>query len=354
MAVNELSKAFIFGSVFAVIFLSPLHAQTAIKTPSDSNATAASQSPTGQAPDEATKKITELVHAGKYAEAQQLTTGLLAAYPDDRRLLKAKALIDRLLSPAGSTSPAPGGSQPNNSVPSAQSASAEPLTGTDQLDYDSLIELGRQAQQTTDLDQQKKLLQQFMDRSSKILQKHPNEMLLWQVRAASAISLDDPLAGYEAGQRLLAAGAADGSDANLHHLLSQLNLKGWLDKEKHQAIELEKQQATWTDPATGYMWTNQDNGSDLDWSQAKDYCSKLRLAGYATWQLPTTEELRAISDQVINGGIKLSSKANLAWSTSVRNPSGEPCYFMFDQRGSHCATNRRFVRALCIRCPAQQ
>jgi hypothetical protein len=42
--------------------------------------------------------------------------------------------------------------------------------------------------------------------------------------------------GYDAGQKLLTAGAADSNDPNLQRLLSQLKNKGWLDKqsaEKH-------------------------------------------------------------------------------------------------------------------------
>jgi Protein of unknown function (DUF1566) len=337
---SNLTSLFVVATAFSAL------AQVHNTLATDANTKADSPARSGQAPDEATTKIAELVHAGKYTEAQQVTTGLLLVYPNDLRLIKAKALIGKLPAPSVSTT------VPNGTVVQlAASRPAEHLTGMDKVDYDSLIELGHEAQQNTDLGQQKKLLQQFMDRSGPFLQKHPNEMLLWHVRAASAISLDDPIAGYEAGQELLAAGAADSSDANLRHLLAQLNLKGWLDKEKHQAIEQEKQQATWTDAATGYIWTKQDNGGDVGWNDAKDYCSNLRLAGYATWQLPTTEELGAIRDQVVNGAIKLTGRAPLAWGVPR---SGEPCYFMFDQPGGqHCANaiNRRFVRVLCIRRP---
>lgn len=71
--------------------------------PDNANATASAPSmPSGkQASDDMTKKITELVHAGKYAEAQQLTTGLRVAYPDDQRLIKAKGLIEKLLAASG-------------------------------------------------------------------------------------------------------------------------------------------------------------------------------------------------------------------------------------------------------------
>jgi hypothetical protein len=347
---RKILRSFIFGLLFALIVLTPLHAQTAANTQAD--ATAANTAPARQAPDEVMKKLSGLVHAGKYAEAQGLTTGLLLAYPDDQRLIKAKALLDKSLA-AASANTAPGSNPLTSNVTSPQpvaNTNSEQLTGMDKVDYSTLVVLARQAQQNTDLEQQKTQLQQFLDQSSPFLQKHPNEMLLWQLRAASAISLDEPMAGYDAGQKLLAMGA-DSNDSNLLQLLVQLKNKGWLDKEKHQTIEREREQATWTDPATGYTWTKQDNGSDINFIQAKDYCGNLRLAGYSTWQLPTTEEIVAINEQVTMGSIKLSSKVNLAWTTRV----GEPCFYMFDVRGAHCANaaNRRFVRALCIRRRAQ-
>jgi hypothetical protein len=205
---KELTRAFIFGFVLTLILLPPLRAQS------------------GTTPDDATKKITELVHTGKYAEAQKLTIGLLVAYPNDQRLLKAKALIDRLLSPAGPANATPGNGQ------ETANANAMQLTGMDKVEYNTLIELAREAQQNPSLAQQRAALQQFMDESTVFLRKHPDQTLLWQLRAASAISLNDPMAGYEAGQTLLAAGAADSNDPNLQRLLAQLNTKGWLDKQK--------------------------------------------------------------------------------------------------------------------------
>ncbi len=52
----------------------------------------------------------------------------------------------------------------------------------------------------------------------------------------------------------------------------------------------------WTDRATGLMWTRKDNGSDVNEVQADAYCSKLQLAGYSGWRLPTMEELQGIYD----------------------------------------------------------
>jgi hypothetical protein len=208
--------------------LALLRAQTA---PGDSNP-APRKPGAAQASDDMAKKITNLVNAGQYTEAQQLTTGLLVAYPDDQRLIKTKSLLEKLLASASSAVATPATDHPTaaSNIPSAQLA-AQQLTGMEKVEYNSLIELGREAQQTTDPEEQKKLLQQFMDKSSPFLQKYPDEMLLWQIRAAGAITLEDALAGYEAGQKLLAAGRGDNDNANLGRLLAQPNLKGWMDKQ---------------------------------------------------------------------------------------------------------------------------
>jgi hypothetical protein len=74
----------------------------------------------------------------------------------------------------------------------------------------------------------------------------------------------------------------------------EIRLKDEYDQElKRQQEETIRKQAeaallpTWTDPATGLMWAKKDNGSDVDWNQAGDYCTKLQLAGYNDWRLPT-------------------------------------------------------------------
>jgi hypothetical protein len=222
-------KSFILGLSLALVFTSPLHAQTPSNAPAENSAPVATQ-----APDDMTRKITDLVHAGKYLEAQQLTTGLLVAYPEDQRLIKAKAVLDKLLASGASTNAAPETGQP---VQAAAKAGGEELTGMDKVDYNALIELAREAQQTTDLAEQNKLLQQFMGQSDLFLQRHPNQMLLWQLRAASAISLNQPMAGYEAGQKLINAGGANSDDATVQRLLGQLKNKGWLEKQGAQTLQ---------------------------------------------------------------------------------------------------------------------
>jgi hypothetical protein len=255
---RKMSKYFILGLVLTVICVAPLYPQTPGSTPADSKATAANPAPAGQAPDEVMKKLSDLVHAGKYEEAQQLTSGLLVAYPTDQRLIKAKTLVDKLLAPASPANTTPSDNQPTSNGSSVQpgaNMNSVQFTGMDRVEYNSLIELARQAQQTTDLEQQTASLKQFMDRSSTFLQKYPDQMLLWQLRAFSALTLNDLMAGYEAGQKLLAAGAADSNDPNLQQLLSRLNLKGWLDKQKME--DEQKKQANTAEAAR--LKTENDN-----------------------------------------------------------------------------------------------
>ena len=114
--------------------------------------------------------------------------------------------------------------------------STEQFTGPNKVAYDALIDLVRQAQLATDLEPQNILLQQFLDQSGPFLQSHPQEILLWQLRAVAAISLENPPAGYEAGQKLLASGQAD-SNPKIARLLAQLKEKGWLDKASVAAIQ---------------------------------------------------------------------------------------------------------------------
>ncbi len=183
-----------------------------------------------------TKKITDLVNSGKYAEAQQLTTGLLVAYPDDQRLIKTKALLERALA-------TPSGPGPTSGSPLTANGSTTQLTGEDKLDYNAMIELARQSQQSSDPDEQSKLLKQFMEQSAEFLKQHPEQMLLWQLRAAAAIGLVEPRDGFDAGQRLLAGGAMDSNDPALQQLLAKLKLMGWMDKNRVADLQLKADEA---------------------------------------------------------------------------------------------------------------
>jgi hypothetical protein len=138
------------------------------------------------------------------------------------------------------------------------------------------------------------------------------------------------------------------------------------------------QNPTWTDPATGLMWTSKDNGSDLDQPQAAAYCSMLQYAGYSGWRLPTLEELQGIYDSNNNSKVKVVSgieyevhvKGDLnlttgwVWSDRQGDSPGRPyqtawLFLFFDSasnvdKGKPLSNFLHFnfqMRALCVRHP---
>lgn len=50
------------------------------------------------------------------------------------------------------------------------------------------------------------------------------------------------------------------------------------------------------DTSTNLMWAAKDNGSNIDWSDAKEYCENYRGGGYTDWRMPTQDELATLYD----------------------------------------------------------
>jgi hypothetical protein len=114
----------------------------------------------------------------------------------------------------------------------------------------------------------------------------------------------------------------------------------------------------WKDSGTGLIWTVEDNGNDVGWSQAFNYCQSLNLEGHTDWRLPTLDELKGLyqagpsKQYKAKGPIKLTS-ANI-WSGS-RNNSGDAWIFNFGFGGASVAPTGGACgtvgHALCTRGP---
>jgi hypothetical protein len=50
------------------------------------------------------------------------------------------------------------------------------------------------------------------------------------------------------------------------------------------------------DTKTNLMWAAKDNGSDINWANAKSYCENYRVGGYSDWRMPTQDELAGLYD----------------------------------------------------------
>ena len=50
------------------------------------------------------------------------------------------------------------------------------------------------------------------------------------------------------------------------------------------------------DTKTKLMWAAKDNGSNINWANAKSYCDNYRGGGYTDWRMPTQDELAGLYD----------------------------------------------------------
>ncbi|MFI3302888.1 MAG: DUF1566 domain-containing protein [Rikenellaceae bacterium] len=53
---------------------------------------------------------------------------------------------------------------------------------------------------------------------------------------------------------------------------------------------------TISDLATGLMWSKDDNGKGIEWTEALPYAEGATLAGHTDWRLPNIKELQSIAD----------------------------------------------------------
>jgi len=133
----------------------------------------------------------------------------------------------------------------------------------------------------------------------------------------------------------------------------------------------------WVDPSSGLMWAAKDNGKDVNWHQATNYCHNLRAGGYGDWRLATIEQLEELIDikayapeQVgaktilhfnmgskVHGGLLVTGDV---WSSSQNVDDrgkliGNAWYFDFvnvrrsDDDGDVGLRDRHNKRALCVR-----
>jgi Protein of unknown function (DUF1566). len=51
------------------------------------------------------------------------------------------------------------------------------------------------------------------------------------------------------------------------------------------------------DTRTKLMWAAKDNGSDINWVNAKFYCENYRGGDYTDWRMPTLDELEWLYDE---------------------------------------------------------
>jgi len=90
------------------------------------------------------------------------------------------------------------------------------------------------------------------------------------------------------------------------------------------------------DTRTKLMWAAKDNGSDINWSDAKSYCEYYEGGGYKDWRMPTQEELDGLYN-VSAQGYRASCAPDL--TLKLTHLIQLSCFFTWasDTRGSDAA-----------------
>jgi hypothetical protein len=70
----------------------------------------------------------------------------------------------------------------------------------------------------------------------------------------------------------------------------------------------------------GLMWALENNGANVNWNVANQFCQNFRLGGYADWRLPTLKELAALYDPKSTSEFRIRSPFKLTscclWSST--------------------------------------
>jgi uncharacterized protein len=114
-------------------------------------------------------------------------------------------------------------SQPGNpAAPTSQ------LTGEARRKYDALLLIVEDADKAGSSEERKRLLREFMNKSTQIMASYPDFTNIWVLRAAVACEIKQSIRGWEAGQRLKAWGLENSSDPKIGRVFAMLERNSWL------------------------------------------------------------------------------------------------------------------------------
>lgn len=117
------------------------------------------------------------------------------------------------------------------------------------------------------------------------------------------------------------------------------------------------------DPKTQLMWTKTDNGANIDWNSAKEYCQELSIDGIANWRMASIEELEALFDELETedcGGLRCGVRLGIdltgpdVWSSTRKGrliPRAWRMSFRYGQPAGYPLDAADFdgLRVLCVR-----
>jgi hypothetical protein len=116
------------------------------------------------------------------------------------------------------------------------------------------------------------------------------------------------------------------------------------------------------DTKTNLMWAAKDNGSNINWSNAKSYCENYRGGDYTDWRMPTQDELAGLYDPgksrpaACNPSYPIHVSTELVditcftpWSSETRDSEAAFFFFNLGQRSWVNQSRNNSLRALPVR-----
>ncbi len=97
---------------------------------------------------------------------------------------------------------------------------------------------------------------------------------------------------------------------------------------------------TVTDTRTGLMWAARDNGSDINWDDAKRYCENYTGGGHSDWRMPTISELQGLYDESYSR--KASCCPSCDFVIHISQAIGLSCYWVWSSETSGSSDARHF------------
>ena len=109
------------------------------------------------------------------------------------------------------------------------------------------------------------------------------------------------------------------------------------------------------DTETGLMWKISDNGADISWPDAQNYCRQLNTGGFNDWRMPTQDELASLyrleaaetSEYYILQKIHIS--ACCQWASEMKGPKVASFDFEYGHRDWGYPMSTVEARVLAVR-----
>ena len=107
------------------------------------------------------------------------------------------------------------------------------------------------------------------------------------------------------------------------------------------------------DAENDLMWTKNDNGADINWSDAVKYCEDLSLGGFNDWRLPTRLDLYATNDSDIPESDRIWKSFDLKktccyWAANEEDDKHALAYNLKSDVQKLAKADKNELRALCV------